>query len=391
MGIFGFFKQKKTEPANEKISIKEISSFIKNKKQFNELKEKDMINEIITNINSLVLDLNEKIKVLNCLDLNQKKVDARTRFVVNENLNHYIGHVTRLIVNLQEVKRDSLDSLIKSIDSEIIDFENRSKINYEKATFIIGKEIAGIKDAITGFLRNTRLLISQNKNFMDNLIAVSYISEKLQQMNEIERSFESLEIEKDKENKELKFFNESIEKSNQDILNLEKSEKFLEEERKIEELKNQNYELERKIFELKEMIDFKKLSSIYHYDSKKMALINMHKMNFVKSIQLDHGASIIRLVEEAHQNDVFVLKKLTEIRNKLKELSKESYESKNFPEHELMAELRKKESYELGKQKELEDEIEKNSKVGEKLMQKKQEIINEIKTELAKINIELRE
>ncbi len=83
MGIFDFIKKfSRKEPeivVNEKVEFSNIKYFLENKKQQLKLQEEEFLNKFKEINNNLISSLQEKIKQLENLDLDQKKAEDRIK------------------------------------------------------------------------------------------------------------------------------------------------------------------------------------------------------------------------------------------------------------------------------------------------------------------------
>ena len=152
MGIFDFFR-KKPEAKIEKIKIKELDAHICSLRKEKKASEKSLFDSIKESLEIFTSELDSKNNVLKNISLNEKKADERAKFIIRENLSHYIENLDKLVKELKELESRDLASLIKDIDSLFIGFEQKSRLNFEKATFLIGRELGDVKDSINSFIR----------------------------------------------------------------------------------------------------------------------------------------------------------------------------------------------------------------------------------------------
>ncbi|MBD3253025.1 hypothetical protein GF386_04800, partial [Candidatus Pacearchaeota archaeon] len=164
MGFFSFFKPRKKNI--EKTSINNLDEIINKKKDYT--KQQELIRTIKELVSEFREDIKEKLEILEKIDLTQKKADSRTKFIIKENLTNYMTHLQKLINSL-EIDASDLTDLIKKINSVFYDFEKKSHPNFQKATFLIGKELGDTKKSIDNFFKNLNKKISENKDFIDSL------------------------------------------------------------------------------------------------------------------------------------------------------------------------------------------------------------------------------
>ena len=153
MGLFNWLFGKKEEKQIEKIKFGELEEFIIKKKEQNKEKENIIISNISQNILELVSELNEEGEEIKKIDLKDKKAEERIKIIVLENLSYYADHIKKLIENLKKLDKSGLTELASSIDRELFEFDKKSRMSFEKATILVGKELGNVKDSINKFFR----------------------------------------------------------------------------------------------------------------------------------------------------------------------------------------------------------------------------------------------
>jgi len=96
---------------------------------------------------------------------------------------------------------------------------------------------------------------------------------------------------------------ESDKETLKEIEKIKKSKSYIENLKKQEEIKLDEKELEKEVYKLKEIIDFKALAGMFHTDEKKMVVVKEYKKNFQVTFQEDNGARILSLINEAELNN----------------------------------------------------------------------------------------
>lgn len=321
MGIFDFFR-KKPSITQEKINLDNIDKYINDKKKDNQQKEKQLFESIKTSLTDFINELNEKNNILKKINLDEKKADPRAKFIIRENLSHYIDNVDKLLDQLKDLNSDNLADLITDIDSLFIDFDQRSKLNFEKATFLIGKELGEVKDSINNFIRNLKKNLEENKTILENSKIISEIETKLEKLDENDKIIEEINKKMNDNNLKIKKIEGDIASSEIEVEKLRSSENYKKEISMEAEINVKKEELEKDAYKLKDMIDFKKLANLFHYDSKKMTTINEYKLNFINTFKKDKLLSLVPILSEANMTDSFISKKTNEIMQKEKEIEK---------------------------------------------------------------------
>lgn len=386
MGILDFFR-KKPEVKIEKLSMNNLDSWIQDKEEQNKAKEESLVQEIKNRILNLIDELENKKQVLYSIDISGKKVEERAKLIVKENLNHYIANLDKLLKELGTIQEDNLDSLIKETESIFLDFEKRSSLNFEKATFLIGRELEDVRKSIADFFTFLNRIIRENHDLIESSNLIPEIELKLNEFNELTAL--NLRIEKNLLDNLEKIiaFQKKVKLIDSEIKSIRNSEEYGKEKQEEKEIQERKHELEKEIYSFKEMIDFKKLANIFHYDPKKMNTINDYKMNFLASFQKNNGFPLISILDEANINDSLILKKINDIKQKNKEIEKNINELDNQEEKtiELLEKNIKSLNLDIFN---LNQENLKDKKRQEKIKEKQSELKDLIKNALAKLNVE---
>jgi hypothetical protein len=387
MGIFDFLK-KKQEVDKTKLKIENIDKYLKEKKDENQKKEKRFFEEVKTSLNELTNELNEKNKILKNVNLDEKKADPRAKFIIRENLSTYIDRVDKLIDELKGLDSESLADLITDLDSLFIDFKEKSKLNFEKATFLIGKEIGAVKDTINNYTRNLKKNIEENKLIIENSEVISRIEKKLGDLDETIKTIDEINKNINENNLKIKTTEGNIADTEIETEKIKSSENYKKEISLEAELNVKNEELEKEAYRLKDMIDFKKLANLFHYDSKKMTTINEYKLNFINIFKKDKLLSLVPLLDEANMADSFITQKTNEIMKREKEIEKIKKEF-NKSESNSISDMDKKLSTLRTDMDYTNREIAKEEKRKDKSENSRNEILAALKQEFVLLDVDL--
>ena len=320
MGIFSFLKKSK-EKEKERISQSELSNWLENKQKELDNKEGELLNPIKERISQLISELKSQIAVLENIDINAKKVDSRVKLIVKENLKNYIGYLQRVIQRLNDI--DSGKDIVDKINLIFSEFDKRSKISYEKITFIVGKEMQATKDSIKKFFRDLEYIIKSHKKSIDEFKTIELIEVDSKKLNEIKENKSKI-LENLNENiDKIKSLEKNIENKEDEIKEIKKSEKYLEENRKKQELETKNKELQRLSKELNKKIDFKSLTSFYHKFESDMDLVKQFRENFDLALKKNGVEKLGNFLKEAKLDNEEILDLIEKI-NKVEEEIKET-------------------------------------------------------------------
>jgi predicted RNase H-like nuclease (RuvC/YqgF family) len=122
--------------------------------------------------------------------------------------------VENLLENLNNLETNKFEELMKKVNKIFFDFNKSSHKNYERATILIGKEMASIRESVRAFSKELLKTYEENKDVVDFFKTISQIKSKYQNIGPIEdilntttgkkASLNKKISEKEKENKILK-------------------------------------------------------------------------------------------------------------------------------------------------------------------------------------------
>jgi hypothetical protein len=392
MGIFDFFRKKvekkekeKEEVVIEKIPFSEIEEWIEKKIRENEIKEKEVINIINAKIQNLILELNDKIVILSDFDLSKRKEEERVKNIVYSSRDKYIESVENLLEKLGKIDETRLGGFVKKIDKYLLDFNKESFKNLERARYLIGKEIVSINDSLKDFSKSLLEIYNENKYLGDEIKTFLLIQDKLGYLKLIDRDLDEVIGKKlDLDNKLIKKEEEHSD-LNKKLEKIKVSEGYLANLKILENIESLKEEYKKDIFELKQLVNFKELSSFFHINLDQLKIVNQHKENFYSQFIEDNGKTLTELLDEAKLNNDKIQYKISEINSKLLEIKNKEAEVKEDETIDLMDKLKQTESDVLS----IKFEKSKEDKREDKLKANKEEVMDFLKEELAKLNVEI--
>ena len=390
MGIFSFLKKLGKEKeikdvGSKKLTFSEIENWLEEKVKENEIKEKAILVLVKDKIRDFNSDLRTKIAILNEFDVESKKAEDRIKGIVSDSRIQYIEAVGNLMTNLESLKETRFSDLTKRVDKIFFDFNKASFKNYERATILIGKEMASIKEGFKTFSRDLLKIFNNNKEISELFQEIESIKSKLNLLSSIKKdiidanemilSLNEKINQKEKENQILLGEIEKI-KQGEDYKNM------LEKREKINVLREES---KNTILTLKQLIDFKALANFFHINEEQMKILKNYKEDFYANFLKDNGKMIIDLLNESKLNNDKILEKIEKIHSKLEEINNHEQEIKSDELPRLYYKI-KETSIEIDN---LRLEKFKGEKRCEKLKENKEELINSLKHELDKMNVEL--
>lgn len=381
MGFFDFFKKNKKQIVEtEKISQKEFQDWLLNKKSKIEKEEKEFTISIKKRISELISELKEGISVASKIDLDEIKAEDKIKLIVKQNLHNYLDYIDKLILKLGELGEKNI---IHKINSIFHDFQKKSLMSYEKATILIGKDLAQMKESIKKFFRNIEVLIMFHQKMIDESKIIKLVEIKNKEFNEFKKAksviIENIE-ECDEKTNNLK---KIIKTKEVGIETLKTSDKFIEEDKKKQELVKKKQDLDNDVSVLGRMIDFKALSNFYHSFEKEMKIIKAYKENFKQMFHKTKGEDVFFLLKQSNLHNVNILNKIQDIDDKRNQISNIVIEETGLEDlgntiKKLKLEIQEFNSEKLVKEKRL-----------KKLEVILEDVMKLIKTELIKLNVEL--
>jgi len=386
MGFFDFFKKRKNKvEETEKLNFDDLETWVNNKRKEIENKEKEIFILIQNRISENINELDEKLKILQAIDIGSKKAEDKIKLIIKENLINYVHYVRDFMENLEKLEKEKLEKFTSDLNKVFSDFDRKSYLSYQKITFLVGKEMAEIKKSILNLSKYLKEMLDENKNLVDSSKTISFVELKLKQINEANKIISELDERISFLDKKIKKTKEMDEKILNEIEQIKKSQNYLENLKKQEEIELDKRELEKEIYNLKEMINFKELGNIFHVNKKQIEIIKSYKENFQLSFKEDNGTSILNLLNEANLNNETISEKIKQIHGKkegiienTKKIKKDETKDLEFKTNKIKLEI-----------EDLNNEKIKDMKKYEKIKINKGEIISSIKQELAKINVVL--
>jgi len=390
MGIFDLFKRLVKEKKAEEVAVEElvfsdIENWIEDKIKENGSEQNEILDIIRGKIKRFTNELREKIVILESVDVEAKKEKEDVKGIVNNSRRDYIRSVENFLENLNNLEMKRVEESTKKINKIFLDLNKSSYKNYERATILIGQEMGNIKESLKVFSKELIKTFDQSKDVVDSFKRISLLKSKLDIILSIDRTLEEISKTKLSLNEKIKNKEEENKRFLEEIENIKKSPNHLERLKTQEKIESLEEELKDDIFKLKQLLDFKALANFFHINKEQMDLLKNHKEDFQTNFRKDNGKIIIDLLDEAKLNNSTILEKVNLIRIKTEENSNHERNIKEDETLELHSQI-----------KELIMEIDnlkiekiKEGKRDEKIGTNKEELIDSLKQELSKMNVEV--
>ena len=378
MGILNFFRKKpqEPEPEPEEIRFNEIENWLENNTKELKQKEFQIFDLIKERINLFIQQIDPKIKILEEIDVESKKAEERAKIIVKQGLDKYLEFVNTFIRELKEIETQVISQFIKDMNKIFSSFEKHSYIFYQRATFLIGDELAAVKKEINLFSGYFTKLFKENQKIIDSSNNISSTRLKLKQLDETTSIINKINLEIESLDNRILDKKEQQNKIKEDLKNIKTSKNHEENLKNKEEIKLNEKQLEEDSFKLKTLIDFKALSNAFHSEEKKMKTIKSYREDFQESLAKDNGESILDLINKAELNSNIIANQIKQINEKKLEIAERKKLIKKDETKKLSEEIEK-----------IKSEIETRSI--EKIKHVKR--IETIKEQKLRINLEIKE
>jgi len=390
MKFFNFFKktsisEKTEEDLQEKVNFSEISKWIEKKTNENEVKEKRIILEVKEKIEIFNKEIEEKLKILKNFDLESKKEEVRIKFIVNEGRSKYIDSIEIFLKNLNNLNEKKIETLTKKINNIFFNFNKNSLKNYEKATILIGKEMANLKNCLNEFSRELSKIFEKNQSIANFFKIISVIESKKSELFSINKKIKLIDETKEFFNKKSEEKTEENKRLLEEIKKIKESSEYKRQLEIREKIKLLDEELNDKISELNQIINFKSLANFFHANPKKMNFLKNYKENFEMNLRRENGESFMSLLDEANEKNKIVLEsynkiklKKIEIENCKREIKEDETQKINYKIDMLNGEINS-----------IRMESIREEKIWKNFIEEKILIVELLKKEFKKINVEL--
>jgi len=390
MGLFNLIKkifqeEQKKEKEVKILTFSEVGVWADYEKKEAEAKEKEIISTTNKRIETLDQEIKEKIAVLKDYNVEEKKEKEEIKNVVNLGREKYITFVEELLNNLTELKDPRLENYLEIINKKIYSFNKSSHKNYQKATILIGKEMASIKNSIKNFSLEIYKIFDKNKSLIYSLKQFPEIKNKWNAINSINKDLKEIDEKvldlnekKDSKEKEYKKLQELLQKTKSSPSYLERIEK----EKQISDFKEQ---IKKDVFDLGQLIDFKALAAFFRINPEQMKMVKNHRENFSENFNKDEGKIILDLLNEAKLNKNTISERVDQIRTNLSKLKGLTENVGEDPTAQINSQIENF-NEELDS---LKDEKAKEEKRQEKLRSQKEELRESLKNILAELGATL--
>lgn len=325
MGIFSFFKSKKSaEPVAEieSMAFDGIKSWLDNKDKALRENEREALGGIHGRLDEFYVSVEEKLEVLNKIDIESRKEHGRAKLLVRQGLDKYINFVGALVKDLRALGERDLEKFAREIIRAFTHFEKTSAASYGRATYLIGDEMAAVRNEIRRAYNDIAKLLEGDKLLVESSRKIEKISSKLDELGVVERNFGEAGEEIIANEKRVEKAKKNIEKLESEIEEIKSSSEYTSGLKARDEIKNLRIDLDSEISRLKGLIDFKRLISIVHSNQKELGIVKSFKDHFASEFSKDRGDRILDLLEGSNMKGSEIGAQVDLIGKKSSELDK---------------------------------------------------------------------
>ncbi|MEK6933721.1 MAG: hypothetical protein AABW75_02475 [Nanoarchaeota archaeon] len=339
--------------------------------------------ELLNNVTNFVSQVKNEILILHEIDLNKRKEIEKIKQITLQNLKGYISHLHKLADELSALDSDETKEYANKVISILIKFDNVSRSSFEKATILIGAPLEKIRFIIKEFTTNHNNIISSNNELFERIEALSFLQNIYHRHNSLDKTIKESE-------KEFMLLSDSLQQTDQrgnskkeelDAVIASESYKSLLDKKKHRE--EEISQLNAQIIKIKDKIDLKSLSKIYHDDAKKSKIIEAYRNNFILALDNYSSKDISDIVEFNNPSLDF------NVRSALIELNEKRLALKEIPIYPLEDKMHnvKNEINQLNiESNSIKSEIESNKRKQEKLKEKLKSLKSELSECAAKLS-----
>jgi hypothetical protein len=390
MGFFDFLKGKNKKPESEeekkeKVGLFEITPWIEKKEKEVEYKNRQILILLNDKRVAVIDSITQKLNVLENVDVDSKKAEDRMKFVVKENLSNYVYYVRDFLKKLLNLEMVGIEKFIANVDALLLELDKRSNLSYQKTNILVGKEITTIKEELKDFSKFLIDVINENKSYLDYSKTINTIRLQFYQLRKSEENISRIDAEIKEIDHRIRETKENQKELQEGIEKIKGTPEYEENARKQEGLELNRRGLEKEISNLKGLIDFKSLKSVFHVNEKRMRIIDAFKENFSAEFKRDNGEMLLSLLEEANLVNKKTSNTIEKIRKLEREIIKEKERMRGDGIQGLLEGISRM-NYEVDN---LVNEKIAEKKRQEKLSENNIKIIDLIKNELEKIEVVL--
>lgn len=316
-----WFRKELPKKDEENLSIHELENWIKKSLESIEKVLKDKSENVYKNLLLLLEELEEKIKILEKINIKEKKEHERIKQITELGREDYIRELNKLISNLKE------KITIPYINQEIEKFTQLSAKGRYKATYLIGKEIEEIISTISRIRSLENDFLKNNLELIQKYNSLKILHTKNIERNSTYKTKNYIQAQIDKEEHIIQDKEKKIDYLREKIQEMKESSKAKEKE----ELTNQKKLVEESIksleLEFKSLIDRRILEKYSYIESSKAykKILQSYIENPIDALVKDEDiiiSELMKKIKEKIERDEIKLKDSQKAIEKIKDKKK---------------------------------------------------------------------
>ena len=364
-------EQKKGETVKKVIQIEELPSKLESKINELTLLKKQLKEDILKRISIFEIEVNERIKSLENIDISQRKEYDKIKIIVKENLALYISYLKRTVDNLKDADDKEIEEYINRLFFILNEFNRVSSKPFEKAAILTGNELSITRATIKLFIQDINKIVEDNNFIFDKSRLCNTLSNLLSESKKLTLLHTEIEKKLAKMNATLENARIEHDLLKNKLLEIKEGDYFKEDNQEKIDYRNKLDSLEKEIQAIKKELDLKSLLKKFHHDIKIDQLVRNYINDFKNTLKEDKELRIIDIIEN---DDKKYISKIKEIQDTIIYLNPITT-TKTDQEIALLEEKIKEESMHILN---LDDNIKNEIKRKEKLSMKLQKISSDL-------------
>jgi len=364
-------EQKKGETVKKVIQIEELPSKLESKINELTLLKKQLKEDILKRISIFEIEVNERIKSLENIDISQRKEYDKIKIIVKENLALYISYLKRTVDNLKDADDKEIEEYINRLFFILNEFNRLSSKPFEKAAILTGNELSITRATIKLFIQDINKIVEDNNFIFDKSRLCNTLSNLLSESKKLTLLHTEIEKKLAKMNATLENARIEHDLLKNKLLEIKEGDYFKEDNQEKIDYRNKLDSLEKEIQAIKKELDLKSLLKKFHHDIKIDQLVRNYINDFKNTLKEDKELRIIDIIEN---DDKKYISKIKEIQDTIIYLNPITT-TKTDQEIALLEEKIKEESMHILN---LDDNIKNEIKRKEKLSMKLQKISSDL-------------
>jgi len=364
-------EQKKGETVKEVIQIEELPSKLESKINELTLLKKQLKEDILKRISIFEIEVNERVKSLENIDISQRKEYDKIKIIVKENLALYISYLKRTVDNLKDADDKEIEEYINRLFFILNEFNRVSSKPFEKAAILTGNELSITRATIKLFIQDINKIVEDNNFIFDKSRLCNTLSNLLSESKKLTLLHTEIEKKLAKMNATLENARIEHDLLKNKLLEIKEGDYFKEDNQEKIDYRNKLDSLEKEIQAIKKELDLKSLLKKFHHDIKIDQLVRNYINDFKNTLKEDKELRIIDIIEN---DDKKYISKIKEIQDTIIYLNPITT-TKTDQEIALLEEKIKEESMHILN---LDDNIKNEIKRKEKLSMKLQKISSDL-------------